>query len=121
MVSVSDSSIKDVCEETLPTNGLRCARPASIRITRFGEPFSVCAECAMRDYLHHLRNSARTRDQMTKLKQATSVGGLVIAGLEICTPGSSVGLPDLLRQRPSDPPKALLPRERLKIIRGGKG
>jgi hypothetical protein len=52
-----DNSIKQFCEDMLPTTGRRCGRPASITIIRFGEPFSVCAECAMRDYRRQ-RNGA---------------------------------------------------------------
>jgi hypothetical protein len=46
-----DISIKQFCEDTLPTTGRRCGRTASITILRFGEQFNVCAECATRDYL----------------------------------------------------------------------
>jgi hypothetical protein len=58
MQHTSDGSIKQFCEDTLPTNGQRCGRPASIAIIRFGERFSVCAECATRDYLRQNHNGA---------------------------------------------------------------
>ena len=36
------------CEETLPTTGRRCDKLATIMITRYNEPFSLCTECALR-------------------------------------------------------------------------
>jgi hypothetical protein len=58
MGHASANTTKQLCQDMLPTTGQRCSRPASITIYRFGEPFSVCAECAMRNYLRHQGNGA---------------------------------------------------------------
>jgi hypothetical protein len=79
MRRASDSSIEAFCEEALLTNGQRCARPASITITRFGETFSVCAECAMRDYLRHHRNGAEATTPSLS-PAASAVAGQTVTG-----------------------------------------
>jgi hypothetical protein len=40
-----------LCEDTSPTTGKKCRKNASILTTRFGEPFVLCGECALRHYL----------------------------------------------------------------------
>jgi hypothetical protein len=52
--SDTDGSVQDepLCEDTSPTTGRKCRSKASVVSTRFGEPFLLCGECALRHYLH---------------------------------------------------------------------
>ena len=46
-----------LCEETSPATGKRCRNPDSILISRFGESFCLCGECALRLYVRdHARD-----------------------------------------------------------------
>ena len=56
---VLDDTTEPRCEDTLPTTGRRCHRPALIVVIRFGEPFNLCAECALRDHDRVRRKSKR--------------------------------------------------------------
>jgi hypothetical protein len=40
--------VAQTCEETLPTTGRRCDKLATIMITRFNEPFSLCQSALWR-------------------------------------------------------------------------
>jgi hypothetical protein len=78
-----------------------CPRAGRYRLAALAERFGADAD--MRDVLEAVSSSCRARIERHR--------GLTCAAF----------LPDIPPPEPPDLPRALLPRERLKIIRGGRG
>jgi len=57
--NVPKDATRPYCEETLATTAQRCHKPASIVEIRFGEPFNLCAECALHEYVRAIPGRRR--------------------------------------------------------------
>lgn len=78
-----------------------CPRAGRYRLAALAERFGADAD--LRDVLEAVAGSCRARTERHR--------GLICAAY----------LPDIPPPRPPDLPRSMLPRERLKIIRGGRG